>query len=165
MSDNSLRDKLVSYIQDSHAMEMNVMRMLDSLIATTKDEEMRARLQHHKGETELQIKRLKGRLQAYGEDPNRLKDVPALLGALTKGIADAVRSDKPGKNARDGFVTEHVEIASYELLERLARRAGDEETARVARENLEEERLMADFIASKWDRAIDLTLEDEGIVA
>ncbi len=165
MDDGSMKEKLVSYIQDSHAMEMNVMRMLDSQIATTTDEEMRTRLQHHKGETERQIERLKERLRAHGQEPNRLKDVPALLGALTKGIGDAVRSDKPAKNARDGFVTEQMEIAAYELLERLAHRAGDEETAKVARANLEEEQLMADFIASTWDKVVDLTLEEDGITA
>jgi ferritin-like metal-binding protein YciE len=79
---------------------------------------------------------------------------------MLKGAVDSVRGDKPGKNARDGFVTEHAEIAAYELLERLAIRAGDTETAEVARQNRVDEEAMAEKIAASWDHVLDLTLAD-----
>lgn len=160
MAEKDIQSKLNSYIRDAHALEENVLRMLDSLIGTTNDDEIKRRLESHKTETEAQAARLRERLEARGEDTSKFKDVPAIIGALTKGLADAVRTDKAGKNARDAYVSEHVEIAGYELLERLARRAGDEETAKVARQNREEEEAMAQFIAARWDRFLDLTLEE-----
>jgi ferritin-like metal-binding protein YciE len=80
-----------------------------------------------------------------------------------KGVLDVARNDSPGRNARDGFATEHMEIASYQLLERVAKKAGDKKTAAVARQNREEEEAMARSIDSKWNKIVELTLKEEGI--
>jgi ferritin-like metal-binding protein YciE len=76
---------------------------------------------------------------------------------------DTVRGEQPGRDARDGYVTEHVEIATYELLERMARHAGDMDTAQVARENLADEERMARIIAGSWDKVAQLSLHEEGV--
>jgi ferritin-like metal-binding protein YciE len=108
--------------------------------------------QHHRTETQRQESRLHERLEALGADTPARKEAQTIGSALLKGAADRLRTDKPGKNARDGYVTEHMEIASCELLERLANRAGDTETAEVARTNRAEEEEMARKIAADWDR-------------
>jgi ferritin-like metal-binding protein YciE len=56
-----------------------------------------------------------------------------------------------------------MEIASYELLERVAKRAGDEETAAVARENRADEEAMAQRIAEHWDLFAEQSLREEGV--
>ena len=60
----------------------------------------------------------------------------------------------------DGYLNEQLEIASYELLSRL-KHAGDYETVEIATANLADEKLMADKIASNWDKVIDLTLAEK----
>ena len=165
MPQSELETKLGDYIEDAHAMESNVLQMLDSMIATTDDKPIRRELEHHRKQTERHQERLRERLEALGRGPSTRKETQTVVGALMKGVADQVRGDKPGKNARDGFVTEHMEIAAYELLERLADRAGDTKTAQVARQNRRDEEAMAKKIAGNWDKVLELTLRDEGIEA
>ena len=51
-----------------------------------------------------------------------------------------------------------MEIAAYELLERVARHAGDTDTARVALENRADEERMAQVIAGNWDKIAAMSL-------
>ena len=158
-----LNDQLIEYIEDAHAVEQHMLRALDGMIATTEDAEMRGHLEHHKQETERHRELLEQRLKAHGESPSSIKDAGQILAALSKGIIDKARSDNAGKNLRDGFVAEHLEIASYELLERVAKLAGDEETAEVARRNRADEESMVEKIQSAWDNAVIESLEQEGV--
>ena len=165
MAKSELEEKVVDYIQDAHAMEDNIVLMLNSMIMSTSDKSMQRMLQRHLEETRQHAQRLQERLQALGEGSSVRKETQNLPATLLKGMVDQVRSDKAGKNARDGFVTEHLEIAAYEMLERLADRAGDKETAAVARRNRRDEEAMARRIGSTWDKVVDLTLTEAGIKA
>jgi ferritin-like metal-binding protein YciE len=44
MANDKLHQKLIDYIEDAHAMEQNVSTMLDSLISTTDDPEIKEML-------------------------------------------------------------------------------------------------------------------------
>ena len=163
MADDKLQQKLIDYIEDAHALEQNVSTMLDSMISTTDDPEIEQMLKHHKEETERQEARLRERLDALGAGTSTRKQAQTVAAALVKGAADVVRGDQAGKNARDAYTTEHMEIAAYQLLERLAEKAGDTETAEVARQNRAEEEAMAQKIDANWDRFLDLTLAENDI--
>ena len=56
-----------------------------------------------------------------------------------------------------------MEIASYQLLKRVAERAQDTETARACDEIIAQEQAMADTIAANWDTFAALSLREEGV--
>jgi ferritin-like metal-binding protein YciE len=161
----TIQDKLVAYLQDALAMERNVQAMLGSMRETTPDEKLRLRMERHEQETQNQIERLEGCLDAHGESSSTVKDTAAQLGATMKGVFDRVRGDKAGRNIRDAYIAEHGEIAAYQLLERVATLAGDTRAAEVARTNRAEEEDMARFLDGCWDTAVHESLREEGVLA
>lgn len=165
MPQDRLHAKLVDYVENVHALEQNVLLQLDSLILNATDAELAGMFREHREETRRQSERLADRRRALGGPVLSAagKDLAAVAGAQIKGLSDVLRPDRAIRGARDAFVTEHLEIAAYEILERLAERAGDTETARVARENRAEEEAMAQRITETWDRFLDLTLAEDGI--
>ena len=158
-----LEAQLVKHIDEAVAMEQNVLRMLDGMIATTEDDEIRGALRQHKLETETHLERMQKRLDAHDATTSKVREAGGVVAALMKSVLDMTRPEKAGRNARDGYATEHMEIASYELLARIAERAGDEETATAAREIIAEEQKMADLIAKNWDRFTELSLNEAGV--
>ena len=158
-----LEAQLIKHIDEAHAMEQSVLRMLDGMLSTTDDPELVDRLEHHKLETQQHAETMRRRLEAHGVQPSMVRQAAGVLEALAKLPLDLVRGEKAGRNARDGYATEHLEIASYELLRRVAARAGDEETARACDGIIAQERAMSDFIEQHWDRFAELSLLEEGI--
>src|SRR3954465_1172926 len=149
-----LDDQLTKYLTDAHAMEVQALAQMRSAPAIAGDERLAAAVREHETETERHEQLIRERLDARDASPSKLED---LLGRLSgKGFVLFAKSqpDPPGKLATHAFSYEHLELATYDLLERVASRAGDEETARVAREIRAEEDAMASRIAGLWDAAV-----------
>jgi ferritin-like metal-binding protein YciE len=157
-----LHSQLVKHIDEALAMEENVKRMLDGAIELFDDPQVIDLLEHHKVETEEHSLRLRRRLDAHGASPSMVREATGIVAALAKLPLDMVRPEKAGRFARDAYATEHLEIASYQLLERVATRAGDEETAEIARQNRSDEEAMARRLDEHWDLFAEQSLREEG---
>lgn len=158
-----IETQLVTHIDEAHALEQTVLRLLDGLIQGADDPELIDRLEHHKLETQQHESLMRGRLEAHGAQPSMVRQAAGMLEAALKLPLDLMRGERSGRTARDAYTTEHLEIASYELLRRVAERAGDEETARACRDILEQERAMARFFEENWDRFAEQSLREEGV--
>src|SRR6185295_9640499 len=116
----------------------------------------------HIGETESHERLVREQLERRGAKPSAVKDVAGRVGGWGMILFARVNPDTPGKLAMHAYAYEHMELAAYELLRRIAERAGDEPVRAMAEEIGGQERAMADRIAEMWDRAVEASLRDKG---
>src|SRR5690242_11470773 len=162
---DDLDEQLNKYLADAHAIEAQALQMLAVAPKIAGDEQLKQAYEHHHEETEAQQERIASRLEARGASKNLLKDVAMRLGAINWGAFFAVQPATAVKLAGFAFAFEHLEIASYEQLRRVAERAGDPETARAAEAILAEERSAAETLWNGFDRALDASLDKLGVAA
>jgi len=102
MVDDRLQQKLVDYVEDAHAMERNVSTMLDSIISTTDDPEIKKMLEDHKRQTQEHERRLRERLDAMGAGTSTIKEVGGMGAALFKVYSWVVTEGAAQRDSRIG---------------------------------------------------------------
>jgi ferritin-like metal-binding protein YciE len=151
---NTTQQKLVQYLNEAHATEQALIRVLQSQIAMTPRGSYRSGLETHLRETREHAARVGRRREALGQSSNLLfaavglaESVIGQMLAIGKTPLDLMRGtageEKVLKNAKDACATEGLEIATYTAIERLARSVGDDETAELAASiRAEEEKML-----------------------
>jgi ferritin-like metal-binding protein YciE len=162
---DALGEQLNKYLGDAHAIESQAEKMLSKAIEIGGDPKLSQDYEEHLEQTRRHKALIEERLEARGASSNFLKDTAMKLGALNWGTFFAAQPDTPAKLAGFAYAFEHLEIASYEQLRRVAERAGDESVAGVAQTILPEERHAAETLWDGFDRAIDASLEQVGVSA
>jgi ferritin-like metal-binding protein YciE len=157
MSEN-LQRRLVKQLINAHAMEKQAIQLLDKGADIIGDEEVARIFRAHRLQTEEHERYIAERLKAYGKSPSKLKDVAMQAGALGVGMGAKALPDTPLRLATVAFAFENLEIASYDVLRRLADRAGDSETVAVSERILEQEEAAAELVGGISARALELTL-------
>ena len=151
-----------TYLADAHAIEAQALQLLERARKIGGDPELQGLYSQHLDETREHQRLLEERLQQRGAAPSKLKDAVMRLGALNWGMFFQAQPDTPGKLAAFAFAFEHLEIGGYELLKRVALKAGDGDTVRVVEQILAEERAAADKIKAAFDSAAAASLEAVG---
>jgi ferritin-like metal-binding protein YciE len=151
----SPEQKIVQYLNEAHATELALTRVLQSQIAMTPRGSYRSALESHLAETHDHSRRVQRRLSELGQGSSTLQSVvgfaETVVGqviAVGKTPLDLVRgnggAEKVLKNAKDAAATEALEIATYTSIERLAKVANDDKTEQLAASILaDEEKMLA----------------------
>jgi len=164
MANDNLRDKLITYLQDAHAMEHQIVQVLQGQVKDTeKYPQIQARVQQHLDETRMHEQRMADRLAAFNESPSTTKSVGSNLMGNLIGAAAGGRTDALSKAARDDYMTEHMEIAAYELLIATAQAFGDMETIQAAQANLRDEVRMAAWLEEHLPETVVYSFQEDGI--
>ena len=158
------RRQLVKYIEDTYALESHLVQVLSDHAKDAQDEPMiRQKIEQHLRETELHRDRMEQRLNALGESkPGMKTSISNILGQMMGSIAGS-RGTGLAKNARDEYVSEHMEIAQYVQLITVAQAVGDMDTVRAAQLNLRDEIGMQQWLAQHLPEVTLRSLEKEGV--
>jgi ferritin-like metal-binding protein YciE len=157
---NDLTTQLTKYLTDAHSIEEQALAQLRTAPRLAGDPEIAAAYTAHLAETERQEATVRRLLEARDASPSRVKDAVMALGG--KGFLLFARSqpDTPGKLQAHSYSYEALELASYELLSRVAESAGEPDVATAAREIGAEERAMLERLGGLFDRSTDASLRD-----
>jgi ferritin-like metal-binding protein YciE len=154
-----LEEQLTGYLSDAHSIEEQALAQLRTAPDIAGDPRLAEAFREHLAETETHERLIRERMQEHGDSPSRIKDL--LMAAGGKGFVLFARTqpDTPGKLAAHAYAYEALEFASYELLARVAGRAGDTRTQEVAERIRDEERRMAERLEGMFDESTDASLE------
>src|SRR5829696_7581255 len=158
----TLSDQLTKHLTDVHSIEKQALQQMVVAPRMAADPELARAFREHIGETREQERRVRARLEAREADPSRVKDLAARAGGVGMVLFARSQPDTPGKLVAHAYSYEHMEMAAYELLALVAERAGDSETAEVARSIREQEAAMAERLAAGFDRAVEASLRAVG---
>src|SRR3954451_6843171 len=161
MPDRTIDDQLTKYLTDAHSIEEQALIQMKHAPRIAGDERLAAMFEQHRVETEEHERLIGQRLEAHGGSPAKVKEAVMKLGGAGFALFAASQPDTPGKLTAHAYSYEHLELAGYELLLRVAERAGDQETAAVARRIRDEEQRMAERLEDCFDLAAEASLGDK----
>ena len=162
MTPKDLDEQLTKYLTDAHSIEEQALVQMRAAPKLAGDAQIAQAFSEHLHETTDHERLIRERLEARSARPAAIKDVAGAVTGKGFGAFAAAQPDTPGKLIVHAFSYEHMEEAAYDLLGKVAERAGDVETVAVARQIERQEHMMGDRLAGLFDRAVDASLRDRG---
>jgi ferritin-like metal-binding protein YciE len=162
MAPENLTEQLTKHLTDVHSIEQQALAQMRLAPKIAGDPELSRIFEEHLRETEDQERRVREQLERRGAEPSGVKDVAGRVGGWGMILFAKLNPDTPGKLAMHAYSYEHMELAAYELLRRIAERAGDEPVRAMAEAIAAQERAMADRLGQRWDIAVEASLREKG---
>src|SRR6478752_1079374 len=130
----TLDEQLTKYLTDAHSIEEQALIQMRLAPRMAGDARIAKIFREHLAETMEHERVTRERLEARGASPSKVKDLVMQAGGAGFALFARVQPDTPGKLVAHAYSYEHLELGSYELLMRVAERAGDAATAQMARD-------------------------------
>jgi ferritin-like metal-binding protein YciE len=161
MTPLDLAAQVTKYLTDLHAIELQALEQMRLAPRVAHDPGLAAIFMEHFDETAEHERLVREQLERRGASPSVAKDVAGRVGGWGMILFARLNPDAPGKLAMHAYSYEHMELAAYELLRRVAEHAGDDGVRDLAVRIGGEERAMADRLDARWDRAVDASLREK----
>lgn len=137
------KELLIKWLNNAYAMENALLEVMQNHAEIAKDG-AKADIEHHIDETRNQAERAKREVQRLGgeiTDPD--PDKKMLIDSMIE-MSKESSPDMMVKAAIMDHATEHMEMADYTAIIRLAEECGEQETVDIMKETLKEENEMAE---------------------
>src|ERR687887_2022512 len=157
-----ISEQLTKYLTDAHSIEEQALAQLRTAPEIAGDPELSAAYREHLHETEGHERIVRELLEARGAKPSLTKDVVMKMGGKGFLLFARLQLDTPGKLHAHALSYEALELSSYELLGRVAGRAGETDVAELAERIAVDERAMMEGLEARFDRAVDASLREVG---
>jgi len=157
-----IQEQLTKYLTDAHSIEEQALAQLRTAPELAGDPEIAGAFREHLVETEGHERRIREALEARDAKPSLVKDTVMKVGGKGFLLFARLQPDTPGKLLAHALSYEGLELASYELLARVAERARETEVGATARAIRDEERAMIERLESSFDRAVEASLREVG---
>jgi ferritin-like metal-binding protein YciE len=129
-----IRKRLIQQLRRASSMELAALTALDPLVEGPADGGLARIVSTHRANARRHRERVLARLRALGAGAPGGNSAGTGILAAARGIARGRRGVTEEERLRQAVLMKQLEVATYDTVERLAERAGDDETARMARE-------------------------------
>jgi ferritin-like metal-binding protein YciE len=153
-------DQLTKYVTDAHSIEVQALAQLKSAPEIAGAPVLAEAFRTHRAETEGHERTTRELLERRDASPSKVKDTVMEVGGKGFLLFARLQPDTPGKLFAHALSYEGLEYASYELLRRVAERAGDADVIEAAGRISGEERAMMERLESHVDAAVSAALEE-----
>jgi ferritin-like metal-binding protein YciE len=135
-------------------MEKQSLTTLEAAVKVAGDPQLEALYRGHIAETERHLELIEARLEAHDGSRSIVKDLGGRVSALVLGVGVVAQKNTPAKLVAVAYGYENFEVASYELLRRIATRAGDTDTVGAIDRILVNERQAVEKLGASYDLAL-----------
>ncbi|MBW3599573.1 MAG: ferritin-like domain-containing protein [Planctomycetes bacterium] len=142
MEMSNLQDLLVDNLKDLYSAEQQLLKALPKVAKKVENEQLRSAIELHLKETQEQARRLEQIFQKFGEKPTgkKCKGMEGLIEENKELMSEDADPDVMDAGLIVGSQKiEHYEIAGYGSAVTFAKLLGDEESARLLAQTLDEE--------------------------
>jgi ferritin-like metal-binding protein YciE len=160
MSDD-LQEQLLDYLRDAHSIEEQALAQLREAPKIAGGAGLSHAFEDHLKETEGHEQLTRRLLEGRDAGPSRFKDAVMAVGGKGFVWFARLQPDTPGKLAAHALSYEALEHGSYEMLARVAQRAGEQDVVDAARSIALEEKAMMERIEGLLEESATASLPDD----
>jgi ferritin-like metal-binding protein YciE len=154
------KDQLIAWLNDAHGMENALIQILEHQTKDAREyPQVQVKLEEHLEQTRRHAQLVKDCVESLGGKTSAVKTGMAALFGQMQALSTGAAKDEMVKNALADYAAENFEVASYTALVEAARALGEQQTAGVCQQILQEDAAMAQWLQQNLPPLVQQTLQ------